>query len=189
VSWIGRRAALAALRLYPVSWRARYRDELIDLIDSTDSSLRDAADLAESAVAEHMRGGAPMRFEAAQRHSVVFAMAAALLLLPTLVVVTLSLVGHELGVASVARAIDPVLVWVGTVGPVDLGLVLAPAAAFVVAVLPLLDVRVERVDGDAAVAIRLRPAWANVTIALLALLVGVMLIGHILTESALQAAG
>ena len=120
---LGRALARAAVRLHPRLWRARYEDEVADLVDESDSSLADAADLARSAWREHLNGGAPMRFEPAYRHPSAFALAAGLLLLPTLAVVALSLLGHELGLGAVATVTDPWVAWIDTVRPVDLALV------------------------------------------------------------------
>jgi len=47
---VGRRAARMALRLHPRTWRERYGLEMAGLIDESDSSLADAADLARDAV-------------------------------------------------------------------------------------------------------------------------------------------
>ena len=43
-----------------------------------------------------------MRFEPARRHPLAFAVAAFLVMAPTLVLIALSLIGHELGLTAVA---------------------------------------------------------------------------------------
>jgi hypothetical protein len=187
VSRTGRAVARIALRLYPHTWRARYADEVADLVDESDGSLADAADLARSAWREHLNGGTPMRFEPAHRHPTAFALVAALLLAPTFAAVGLSLLGHEAGLTSVAAVVDPWMIWIGSVRPLDLALVMAPLVAFGVAVLPLLDLRVEREAGDSLVALRVRAVAANLVVATLALLVGAVLVAHIVTESVLHA--
>jgi hypothetical protein len=186
VSRLGRALARAAVRLHPPAWRARYESEVSDLVDETDSSLADAADLARSAWRERLNGGAPMRFDPAYRHPSAFALAACLLLLPTLGVVGLSLLGHELGLGAVAAVMDPWVAWIDTVRPLDLALVLAPLAAFLLALIPLLDLRIERAGGDSVVAVRVHAVTANLVVATLAVLVGAALIGHIVTESVLR---
>jgi hypothetical protein len=186
VTRVGRAVARAAIRLHPSAWRARYGDEVVDLVDESDSSLADAADLARSAWREHLNGGAPMRFEPAYRHPSTFALAAGLLLLPTLTVVALSLLGHELGLGAVAAVTDPWVAWIGTVRPLDLALVIAPLAALLVALLPLLDLRMERDAGHSVVAVRVRTVTGNLVVATLAVVVGAALVGHIVTESVLQ---
>ena len=186
MSRIGRAAARIALGLYPEAWRDRYAGEASALIDITDAGIGDAADLARSMVRERMNGGAQMRFEPAYRHPGAFAAVAILLLAPTLAVVTLSLIGHELGFTAVADAVDPWIARIDTVGPLDLALVAAPLVAFLLAVAPLLDLRFERDAGGAAIAVRVRAISTNLVVACLALLVGGVLVGHIVTESVLR---
>lgn len=186
MSGIGRLASRVAVRLHPVAWRERYATEVQCLIDDMDSSLADAADLLRSAAREHTAGGSPMRLEPAYRRPRALALAAIILLAPTLVVVALSVVGHELGVSPVAAVIDRWLVWVSQVRIVDLALVTMPLVAFALAIVPLLDLRVDRDDGAPAMAIRIRAVPANLLVAALALLVGAALVAHIVVESALQ---
>jgi hypothetical protein len=186
VTRIGRALGRAAVRLHPRPWRARYGDEVADLVDESDSSLADAADLARSAWREHLNGGAPMRFEPAYRHPGPYAVVAALLLLPTFAVVALSLIGHELGFSAVADAVDPWIAQLDTVRILDLFLVVAPALAFLVAIVPLLDLRIERDEPGPAIAVRVRAVPANLAIGVVAVLVGVALVGHIVTESVLR---
>jgi hypothetical protein len=186
VSRVGRAAARIVVRHFPASWRARYESEVLELIEDSDSSIGDAVDLAADAARQHVLGGTPMRLDSAHRHPGAFALVAALLLLPTLAVVALSLVGHELGVVAVARAVDPVIVALSSVRVIDLGLVVAPLVAFVVAVLPLLDLRLERAQAASVLALRVRAVPVNVVVAALALLVGAALVGHIVTESVLE---
>lgn len=128
-----------------------------------------------------------MRFESAQRHPTAFAIAASLVLVPTLAVVALSLIGHEFGLSAVAVAVDPWIAWLDTVRPLDLALVAAPLVALFLAVVPLVDLRIEREAGDAALALRVRAVTANLMVATVAVLVGVALVGHIVTESVLRA--
>lgn len=189
MSRIGRAAARLALRLYPTGWRDRYQAEVLTLIDDSDSGLTDAADLAGSALCQHATGGAPMRFAPAHRHPRAFATAAAVVLLPTLAVVALSLLGHELGVTAVASAVDPVLTWVNTVRIVDLALVLAPAVALLLSVLPLVDLQLQGEAAEQGVTLRLRARAANLVVAAASLAAGAVLAWHIVVESALQRGG
>ncbi|HEY8170642.1 MAG TPA: hypothetical protein VIH24_06035 [Candidatus Limnocylindria bacterium] len=183
MSHLGRAAARLVLRLHPAGWRVRYGPEVLDLIGDTDSSLADATDLARSAIREHLKGGTPMRFEFAYRRPGAFAGLAALLVAPTLAIVGVSLLGHELGIAAIAAAADPIVAWIDMVGPVDLFVVAAPLAAFLLAVLPLLDLRVERLDGAPAVSMRIRALTANLIVGGIALLVGAVLVAYAITES------
>jgi hypothetical protein len=186
VSRVGRAAARAALRLYPARWRHRYAAELHDLVEDTDSSLADAADIVAAAIREHLNGGTPMQAEIAHRHPGAFALVSGIVLAPTAAIVTLSLLGHELGLTAVAGAVDPVMVAIGRVRVLDLALVVAPAVALVLAILPLLEVGVDHADGASALMVRVRAVPANVVVALLALLIGALLVGHIVTESVLE---
>ena len=185
MSRIGRSVARHALRLYPATWQQRYGAEVSGLISGSDSSLADALDLAQSAVSEHLKGGFEMRFNPAHRHPGAFALTAAMLVAPTLVVVVASLLGHELGIAAIATVTDPLMVWIGTVGVLDLFLVLAPLVAFMLAALPLLDVRLER-DGEPALAVRIRAVTMNVVVCLVAFSVGAALVWHLVVESVVR---
>ena len=188
MSRMGRAAARVALRLYPGAWRDRYAAEVAGLIDDTDAGIGDATDLARSMIRAHMNGGAQMRSELAYRHPGAFAAVATLLLVPTLAIVALSLLGHELGVTAIADAVDPWIARIDTVRPLDLALVVAPLAAFLLAVVPLLDLRLERDEGGAALALRVRAITANLVVGCLALLVGGALVAHMVTESVLAVA-
>lgn len=183
MSRIGRSVARAALRLYPSAWRDRYGAELSDLVTAADSSLADAADVARSALHEHMSGGTPMRFEPAHRRPGAFALVAGIVLLPTFAVVALSLIGYELGVSAVAERIGPALAWLNTAPVVGLGLMAAPLAAFVLAVLPLLDLRVGDEAGEPVLAIRVRAIGANLLVGSMAMAIGAVLAWHALIES------
>ena len=186
MSRIARAAARALLRAYPQAWQARYGPEVRDLIEDADSGISDVADLAAGAVRQHISGGAPMRFEPARRHPFAFAMTGFLLMAPTLVFLMLSLIGHELGFTAVASVIDPIIVSVTAPRIVDLALVSAPLVALALAVLPLLDLRIESVGGGPTLTLRIRALTANVLVATMALLLGVLLIGHFVAESMLR---
>jgi hypothetical protein len=183
VSRVGRAAARAVIRLYPRSWRGRYEEELLSLLDDSRAGIGAVGDLAAGALKQHMKGGAPVRFEPAHRHPSAFAVAAILVMAPTLALVTLSLIGHELGVSAVASAIDPLIVAVTAPRIIDLGLVLAPLAAFALAALPLLDARVEHGDDGRVVALRVRALPANLVVVAVAVLLGVALVWHVVAES------
>lgn len=186
MSRLGRAAARIALRLYPHGWRQRYGYEVAQLIDQSDGSVADAIDIARAAVTQQINGGSVMQFGLARRHPGRFAVAALLVVAPTLGVVAVSLLGHELGMSAVAVAFDPIVSWIDTVRPLDLALVAAPLMAFVLAVLPLLDLRIEADEGGSALALRVHAVTANLVVAAIALLVGALLVGHIVTESVLR---
>jgi hypothetical protein len=183
VSRLGRTAARAALRLYPRAWRRRYEAELLDLVDETDAGIGTVGDLAAGALRQHVMGGAPVRFGPAYRHPSGFAAAALVVIAPTTALVVASIIGHELGVSAVASAVDPLIVAVTAPRIIDLGLVLAPLAALALAALPLLDARVEQGADGPLLALRVRALPLNLATVGVALLVGLALVGHMVTEA------
>jgi hypothetical protein len=116
----------------------------------------------------------------------LFAAIAGVLVAPTLAVVASSILGHELGLSAVAAATDPFIAWIDTVRPLDLFLVLAPLAAFLLAMLPVLDLRLERDHETPAIAVRMKAVPANLLVGGVALLVGAALVWHILVESVMR---
>ena len=185
MSRFARAAARAILNAYPLAWRDRYGAEVRDLIEDSDAGIGDVADLAAGAVRQHISGGSPMRFEPARRHPRAFAVAAFLLMAPTLVLLSLSIIGHELGVTAVAAAIDPVIVYVTAPRVVDLFLVSAPMLALALAMLPLLELRLESGEAGRSLTLRVRALTANVLVAAISLLSATLLIGHFVAESVL----
>lgn len=173
--------------LYPRRWRDRYGDELGLLLDERQPTLGDLADLARGALAEHVRqvhdGGWSMKVEPAWRHPGRWSLAAALIILPTGLVASLSLLAHELGVPGLAGWVDPIVAELDEWPPLDLFLLLAPLVGTIVAAAPL--VRVDLTAGEARIAIRARTA--NLVVTLVALALGAVLIGHIVSESLLHA--
>jgi len=187
VSRLGRVAARAAIQLYPASWRRRYAAELRDLVEDGDAGIAEFVDLAAGAFGQHVIGGAPMRFESAHRHPSAFAIAASLVMAPTFAFVTLSLIGHELGISAVASAVDPVITSITRARIVDVALLAAPILAVVLAALPLLDARFEPGDDGRLLAVRVRALPANLVAVGVALLLGAALVAHAVAESVLHA--
>lgn len=187
MSRLGRAAARAVIGLYPRSWRQRYAAELRDLVEVTDAGIGEVIDLAAGALGQHVNGGSHMRFEPAHRHPSAFAIVAGLAMAPTLAFVTLSLIGHELGVSAVASVVDPMIATVTAPRIVDLALVVAPLVGLVLAALPLLDARLERGDGGRLLAVRVRALPANLAMAGVAVLLGAALVAHIAAESVVRA--
>lgn len=187
MSHLGRAAARAVIGLYPRSWRQRYAAELRDLVDDTDAGLGEVIDLAAGALRQHVNGGAHMRFEPAHRHPSAFAIVAAVVMSPTFAFVTLSLIGHELGVSAVASAVDPMIATVTASRVIDLALVVAPLVGLVLAALPLLDARLEHGEGGRLLAVRVRALPANLAAVGVALLLGAALVAHVVAESVVRA--
>ena len=189
MSRLGRAAARAAVALYPRGWRRRYEGELRALLEDTDPGVADAVDVAAGAMREHATGGTPVRFGPAHRHPQGFATAAMAILAPTLALVTLSVIGHELGVSSVAAAVDPVIRTVTAPAIVDVALVLAPLAALALAALPLFAVRFGAGDGGRSLTLQIQALPLNLAVAGLAVLLGAALAAHMLVEAGLHSAG
>jgi hypothetical protein len=112
--------------------------------------------------------------------------ASLLVLAPTMAMVVLSIFAYQLGVTGLIGLMEPATRWLNGQRLVDLLLVSAPVVAFVLAAAPLLRLELRASDGgrEAVLGVRLRAL--NVVIALIALLIGGLLLGHILFESVLQ---
>lgn len=186
------RIARVCLRLYPSAWRMRYGDELAWLIEETDARGVDLLDLALVGIRLRLstvslgEGGFSMVIGPAHRHPTAFAIGALALMLPTLAFVTLSLLGHELGMTAIAERVDPVISTVTAPRLVDLALVLAPAVSLVLAVAPLVELGRRGVAGERVATVALHLRAGNLVVAAIALAVGVALVGHVLVESVLQ---
>lgn len=187
------------LRAYPPAWRRRYGDELELLLTETGTPPRVIVDVLRAATRARaasllaaLKGDEPMQLGPLARHPGRLALLALLLMAPTLTLVVASILGHELGISAVASVADPIIESVTAPRIIDLALVAAPAVSLVLAVLPILAVGLRAADGSGAdespvatVSVRLRAA--NVLVALLALLLGLTLAGHIVLETVLEA--
>ncbi len=183
-------------RLYPRAWRERYGEELSDLIDETGISPRVAFDVARGAAREWtsnarlaVAGGGTMVIGPAWRHPRMWAVIALFVLAPTALFVLLSIFAYQLGATWLIGYMDPVTRWLQSVRIVDLILVMSPGLALLFAAAPLLRLEVRNEDSGREAILGVRLKAANVAIGLLALLIGVLLVGHILAESVLQVGG
>jgi hypothetical protein len=184
------RLAGVLLVCYPAAWRRRYGDELLDLVSELPLTPRVALDLASSglglrarAARRAMQGDVDMTFRPAWRHPTAFAIAGALLLLPTTFIVVGSLLGYELGLTGIRDVLAPVQAAVTSVRAVDLLLVMAPALALAAAIAPLLRLGWERRDGTLQAVLTVRALALNVVIGLVAIGVGSVLLWHKVVES------
>lgn len=188
------------LRLYPSAWRRRYGEELTDLLDELPATPATTLDLLRGAMTAQFRavvdrlaprlvaaGGPPMATHPFQRHPTATALVAALLLAPTFIFITVSFLAYQLEVPGLATAVEPVLDAVTAPRIMDLFLLGAPFLAFAVAALPLIGLRIERVDGELRVTLALRARSLNVVVLVLAVLVGGFLVGHVVSEFLLEA--
>ena len=127
----------------------------------------------------------------AWRHPTGWAAFATLVLAPTAIFVFGSLLAYQLGVSAFASAMESASTWLQAQPRfVDLVLVVAPLAAALLALVPLLRVELRTVDGggrELGVSLRLR--WINLLVAALGVAVGGLLVWHIVWESVLQVGG
>jgi hypothetical protein len=181
------------LRLYPPAWRERYGEELKSLLADTGVGPRTLADVVLAAARERRRslvgaiaGGVTMTIGPAWRHPTGWALAAFAVLAPTAAFVTGSLLAYELGIGPVMPAMDSFSAWLGSQPPVvDLLLVVAPALALAVALAPVLRLHLPTDRSELTVGVRLR--WVNLVAAVIALVVGGLLVWHIVAEAVLEA--
>lgn len=172
------------LLFFPAAWRARYGEELKDLVSDTGVTPRVAADLARAGTAERMRaaraalsGGTSMIFGPAWRHPTAWAVAAFVVLLPTLTIIVLAAL--QTNVPSVNSLLN-------SQRYLDLALVVAPGVAALLAGVPLIRLGINHVDGGSEASLSVRLRAANVTVFVLGLGVACLLVGHILFESVMQ---
>jgi hypothetical protein len=184
------------LRLYPSAWRRRYGAELTDLLDEMPASPATTADLLRGAVTLHMRalldrvaprmvpaGGAPMPTHPLQRHPTATALIAALITAPTVIFVALSFLAYQLELPGMQAWLQPFMDGLAKAPRiVDLFLLGAPFLAFLVAALPLIGLRAERVDGELRITLALRARTLNLIVLGLCVLVGGFLASHMLVE-------
>lgn len=171
------------LRLFPAAWRARYGAELLDLVDETGMTPRVAADVARAGMAERARavrealtGGTSMIFGPAWRHPTAWAVAGAVVLLPSFVAVALAAL-------AITGPFNDLL---NSQRVLDLALVLGPALAALLAALPLVRIGYSRVDSGSEASLSVRLRAANVVVVVVGLGIACFLVGHILFESVMQ---
>lgn len=183
------------LRLYPAAWRERYGAELNELVAQTGLGPREAIDLARAAMHERrlsahaaIIGGTTVAIGSAWRHPNGWAVAGLVLMAPTLTFVVGSVLAYQLGVDSLRGSMEAVNDWLASQPRiVDLLLVLAPAAALLAAVVPVLSVELRNSESGREAVIAIRLQALNLLISMLALAVGGLLVWHILAESVLHA--
>ena len=184
------------LRLYPSAWRQRYGAELTDLLEEMPSTPATTADLLRGAVTLHMRalldrvaprmvpaGGPPMPTHPLQRHPTASALIAALIAAPTVIFVALSFLAYQLELPGMQAWLQPFMDGLAKAPRiVDLFLLGAPFLAFLVAALPLIGLRMERVEGELRITLALQARTLNLIVLAVCVLVGGFLASHILVE-------
>jgi hypothetical protein len=187
VRWLARRL----VGCYPARWRERYGEELAGVVDTVDPSVSLLADVGRGVAREwwvlarrSLSGGEPMQLPGA-RHPGALALVAAVIMAPTAVFVTLSILAYGFGIDRLRVAVDPAIAWIGTVRVIDLALVGAPGFAFLIALMPLLELGARSNAEGPLITIGVRLRVANLLVALVALGLGGLLVAHILAESVL----
>lgn len=188
------------LRLYPSAWRARYEEEVGELLDELPTDRSMVLDLVRGAFAERGRavwrripvtpipaGGPPMLEHPLQRHPTSLALLALLLVAPTFLFVLVSLLAYQIAVPGLAAAVEPGLEVLTALRGVDPFLLGAPFLAFLVAVVPLVGIGLGRADGELHVTISLRARGLNVVVLILCLLAGGLLVAYLVSEFLFEA--
>jgi hypothetical protein len=189
------------LRLYPTAWRRRYGEELSDLLDEMPSTPATTVDLLRGAANLHMRafldrvaprlvsaGGPPMPTHPLQRHPTASALVAVLITGPTLIFVALSFLAYQLELPGMQAWLQPFMDGLAQAPRiVDLFLLAAPFLAFLIAALPLIGLRLERIDGELRVTVALRARALNLIVLLLCVAVGGFLVSHLVVEFLFEA--
>jgi hypothetical protein len=184
------------LRIYPSAWRRRYGEELTDLLEELPTTPASTVDLLRGAATLHMRafldrlaprlvsaGGPPMPTHALQRHPTASALIAALITAPTVIFVALSFLAYQLELPGMQAWIQPFMDGLAQAPRiVDLFLLGAPFIAFVIAALPLIGLRMERIDGELRFTLALRARTLNLIVLGICVLVGGFLASHLIVE-------
>jgi hypothetical protein len=157
-----------ALRLYPTPWRRRYGNEVRQLIDDGHASPFDLADLvAHAPLAATVRGELSTVKSHLATHPTRVAVVALAIVLPTAVLVVVSVLKYVLGVPGPFDSIEPGATPFVTHPIGETVLILAPYVAFGLAVVPFTRLRVGWTEGRLA-------ARAEASVPLTSLVVGVM---------------
>lgn len=184
------------LRLYPSAWRRRYGAELADLLEEMPATPATTADLLRGAVTLHMRalldrvaprmvpaGGPPMPTHPLQRHPTATALIAALIMAPTVIFVALSFLAYQLELPGMQAWLQPFMDGLAKAPRiVDVFLLGAPFLAFLVAAVPLIGLRMERVDGELRITLALQARTVNLVVLAVCVIVGGFLASHMLVE-------
>jgi hypothetical protein len=182
------------LRVFPKWWRERYGDELAELIREVGLSPRVAIDAARIGVSVRIQsirayviGGEAMSIGPAWRHPTASAVIGLVLLAPTLTLIALSVpTPYQLARVGLADFASSLHAFLNVNRAADLFLVGAPALTLLFSAIPLVRVSVLTGDGERLASFGVRLRWINIFVALMALLVGGLLVTHIMFESVMQ---
>ena len=118
-----------------------------------------------------------------QRHPTATALVAALIAAPTVIFVTVSFLAYQLELPGMQAWVKPFMDGLAQAPRiVDLFLLGAPFLAFVIAALPLIGLRLERVDDEMRITLALRAHTLNVIVLGICVVVGGFLASHLIVE-------
>ena len=182
------------LLAYPRAWRLRYGEELAQLVEDSGFSPRVALDLLGAGLTERRRtlqssltGGIDVVVGPAWRHPLAFAAIAMAVLTPVTLFVVGSILTYQLGIDFLRGPLEAISAGQSGAGRlVDLGLVLSPAVALLLAALPLVrfGINTSATGREAVLSVRLKAA--NALIGLVALVIGGVLVWHVVFESVME---
>ena len=180
-----RRLMAWAATLYPAAWRRRYGDEMHALIEETHPSARAVVDIARAAAAAQvasLTGGDPMT-ERLAPHAIRFAVAAAVLILPTAFLVAISLLKYVFGVPAPFDAVEPVAspIVLHPIG--ETFLILAPYVALLLAAVPVTRIRLGRHGGRLSGSLQVEAPFLNVVVVLASAALIVFMAAYWLVEN------
>lgn len=184
------------VRLYPSAWRRRYGEELIDLLEEVPATPATTVDLLRGAAVMQFRalvdrvaprlasaGGPPIPTHALQRHPTAIALIAALITAPTIIFVAVSFLAYQVELPGMQAWLQPFMDGLARAPRiVDVFLLGAPFLAFLIAALPLIGLRTERVDGSLRITLAVRARTLNLIVLAVCVLVGGFLASHLLVE-------
>lgn len=118
-----------------------------------------------------------------QRHPTASALVAVLITSPTAIFVALSFLAYQLELPGMQAWLQPFMDGLAQAPRiVDLFLLTAPFVAFLLAALPLIGLRLERIDGELRVTLALRARTLNLIVLAVCVVVGGFLASHLLAE-------
>ncbi|HUQ78056.1 MAG TPA: hypothetical protein VM427_04190 [Patescibacteria group bacterium] len=157
------------LFLYPSAWRKRYGAEINQLINDGRTSRADLVDLvAHVPIRSTIQGEASTMTRYLSAHPVAAGSIAFLVMIPSAALVAGSLLKYIGGISAPFDAIEPAMTPLLASPMGDKLLLLAPCAAFALAILPFARLRVGRRHGRLAASGEVALPFLNVAVGLVA---------------------
>ncbi|TMB85556.1 MAG: hypothetical protein E6J39_00945 [Chloroflexi bacterium] len=185
------RLARLLVHAYPPSWRRRYGSEYAALLEDLPATLSAVSDAVRAGLAVRGRalsnallssGGPDVTIDFGGWQARTFALLAILVALPTTIVLALSALAYNVGVPGMATAIAPIQSQLLGSKLIGLGLMGAPVLAFVIAVLPVLRLSIQREAGELMISFAIRGRALTLVAAVLSLLLIAFFAMHSATE-------